>query len=34
MGSLVKLAVLHVLGGGGHNLNARAARLYVLGDLI
>jgi len=34
MGLLVNIAVLHVLGGGEHNLNTRAARLHVLGDLI
>ena len=34
IGLLVNLAVLHILGGGEHNLNTRAARLHVLGDLI
>ncbi len=33
-GLLVNLAVLRILGGGEHNLNTRAARLHVLGDLI
>jgi len=34
VGLLVNLAVLRILGGGEHNLNTRAARLHVLGDLI
>ena len=33
-GLLVNLAVFRILGGAEHNLNTRAARLHVLGDLI
>lgn len=34
LGLLVNLTVLRILGHGEHNLNTRAARLHVLGDLI
>ncbi len=34
IGLLVNLAVLRILGHGEQNLNTRAARLHVLGDLV
>jgi len=34
VGLLVNIAVLRVLGHGGHSLNTRAARLHVIGDLL
>lgn len=34
LGLLVNIAVLRVLGHGEHNLNTRAARLHVFGDLL
>jgi cobalt-zinc-cadmium efflux system protein len=34
IGLLVNVAVLRVLGHDGHNMNTRAARLHVLGDLL
>lgn len=34
VGLLVNVAVLRVLGHGGHSLNTRAARLHVIGDLL
>ena len=33
-GLLINISVLRILGHGEHNLNTRAARLHVLGDLI
>ncbi|UCH46828.1 MAG: cation transporter, partial [Betaproteobacteria bacterium] len=34
LGLLVNIAVLHILGDSEHNLNTRAARLHVIGDLF
>jgi cobalt-zinc-cadmium efflux system protein len=34
IGLVVNVAVLRVLGHGGHSLNTRAARLHVIGDLL
>ena len=34
LGLLVNLIVLRILGHGEHNLNTRAARLHVIGDLV
>lgn len=34
LGLLINIAVLRILGHGEHNLNTRAARLHVIGDLF